>query len=73
MTFTRGQPRHFITHFYKVAELVWQTGTTHKQQRKNNTSNLLGKSNKSSKGEEVFQVTFYVVKTRDVNDQSLID
>lgn len=46
MTFTRGQPRRLITHFHKVAELVCQTGAAHKQCN-NNTSNLLGKSNKT--------------------------
>lgn len=64
MTFTRGQPRRLITHFHEVAELVCQTGSTHKQWRNNNTSNLLEKSNKMGKGDEVFWVTFYVVKTQ---------
>lgn len=47
MTFTSGRPRRLITHFHKVAELVCQTDTAHKQRRHNNTSNLFEESNKS--------------------------
>lgn len=62
MTFTRGQLRRLITLFHKVAELVCQTGSAHKQWGNNNTSNLSEKSNKTDKGEEVFWVTFYEAK-----------
>lgn len=64
MTFTRGQPRHLITHFRKAADLVCQSGTARKQWRNNNTCNLLEKSNKRGKGDEVFWVTFYAVETQ---------
>ncbi len=63
MTFTRGRPRHLITHFHKVAGLLCQADTTHKQWRNNNMRNLFKKSNKTGKGDEMFRVTFYTVKT----------